>query len=125
MGLVLPYQYDEGEFPPDSFEDITAKNLRFIARAFGVSQGLRLLHGVVSSAGARVSGTDGWTVGKTGTGTYVVSFDRAFAAAPTVNVTPVTGQCNALATPSQIDVSTYNLGTSTAADHSFNFTVFL
>lgn len=125
MALLLPFQYDEGNFDPDSFEDITAKNLQFLARAFGVAQGLRMLHGVVSSAGARVSGSDGWTVGRTGNGTYVVTFDRSFAAAPTVNVTPVTGQCNALATPSQIDVATFNLGTSTAADHAFNFTVFL
>lgn len=125
MALLLPYQYDEGNFEPDSFEDITAKNMQFLARAFGVAQGLRMLHGVVDSSGGRVSGSDGWAVGRTGTGTYVVTFDRAFAAAPTVDVTPVTGQANAVASPSQIDVATFNLGTSSPADHAFNFTVFL
>lgn len=124
MGLVLPYQYNEGDYPPDSFEDITQKNMRFIARAFGVTQRLRLLHGVVSSSGAFVSGTAGWTSAKTGTGTYTVTFDKAFDAAPTLTVTTVTGTANGLAVPGNATVSTFNIGGG-AADHSFSFMVAL
>lgn len=124
MGLILPYQYNEGEYQADSFEDITQKNLRFIARAFGVTQRLRIMHGVVSSAGAFVAGTAGWTSSRTGTGTFKVEFEKAFDAAPTGLVSGVTGVANALAVPGSVDVSTFDVGGG-AADHSFSFLVVL
>lgn len=120
MPFILPYQYDESTFQPDSFEDITAKNLQALARAFGVTQQLRILHGMVSSSGAFVSGTAGWSSSQTGTGLYAITFDRAFGEPPSFALGPVTGTATVLATASSADVSTYNIG-GAAANHSFSF----
>lgn len=120
MGFVLPYSYNDGDYKPDSFEDITQKNVSALARSQGIVNQLRLLHGCVSSAGAFISGTNGWSVTKTGTGTYTISFERAFAGAPSLLFGAITGTATGLAVPGSADVSTFNIGGG-AADHSFYF----
>lgn len=118
MPIQLPYQYNDGDYKPDSFEDITQKNITTLARQ--VSAGQRVLHGCVSSSGAFVSGTSGWTPVRTGTGAYTITFDSQFASPPTLHVTGVTGVGNGLATPSNAAITMFNVGGG-ALDAAFYF----
>jgi hypothetical protein len=122
-GTSLPYPYLVGDYKPDTFEDITSKNVTFLASKMGGVTRMRFLYGVINgSTGASVGGSAGWTSSRTGTGTYQIVFDSQFAAAPVAVVTAVTGVANALATTSQLDVTTFSIG-GTASDQSFNFLV--
>jgi hypothetical protein len=122
-GVSLPYPYFVGDYKADSFEDITSKNVMYLAQVVGPTARTRRIHGVVNgSTGAKVSGTPGWTSSRTATGTYEIVFDSQFADAPTAQVTAVTGVANGLATPSQLDVTTFSVG-GTASDQSFNWSV--
>ncbi len=53
----------------------------------GGEENLRILRGRISGAGGITSGT-GFTVSKTGTGAYTVTFSTAFSSQPTVTATP-------------------------------------
>lgn len=80
--------------------------------------------GVVSSAGAVVAGTR-FSVNKTGTGTYVVSFN-SMGGLPAVEVTPITKSAipnwalGALDEDS-VEVRIWNQGTGTSMDCEFSF----
>lgn len=115
MSFQLPYQSYDGDYPPDSFEDRTTKNLRAIERALNV-QNRRIEHGLVDDDGTVITG-DGFTVNKTGTGTYTLTFLVGFASAPTaVAGSPSAVSVALLATPTTIGVTVTDFsGTPTDA----------
>jgi subtilisin-like proprotein convertase family protein len=57
-------------------------------RAASGEENLRMLRGTLNGSGTIAVGS-GFTAVRTGTGTYVVTFNTAFAAAPTVTFTPL------------------------------------
>jgi hypothetical protein len=72
---------------------------------------LRILRGVVSSAGVSLHG-HGYTVARTAAGSYTVTFGAAFAAFPTVTVSPQAGVARM--------ATTTNVGTSQAQVRTFD-----
>lgn len=95
-------------------------NFDFLVSLLG---GNRIVRGIVASTGAISEGT-GFTVNKTGTGVYVITFSPAFSDTPAV--TPVVAQSGALAaivtsnSPSAATVVTVN-SSIVAADLGFHF----
>lgn len=89
----------------------------------GALGGNRVVRGIITSTGAIAAGT-GFSVNKTGTGVYVITFDPVFSDTPAV--TPTAGQSGGLAaivtavSPSTVTVVTVN-GSVAAADLQFHF----
>ena len=85
---------------------------------------LRIVRGVVSSAGAIFAGS-GFTVTRTGVGAYTVTFDTAFAAFPTISATVQSGLSRLVTSTSVGNSSaqfrTFVSSTEAAADHQFHF----
>ncbi|HSX62870.1 MAG TPA: hypothetical protein VLF18_22020, partial [Tahibacter sp.] len=93
--------------------------------ALGGEQALRVLAGRVGSIGNVVAGA-GYTVARTGTGTYRVTFTRPFAQAPVVTATVVDSTSRAVNLQSfaadHVDVVTTMIAApGTAADTAFTF----
>jgi hypothetical protein len=86
--------------------------------------GSKIVHGSVSSAGAILSGS-GFTITKTGTGAYTITFTTAFASKPTVVpavVSTGTGIRNqAEPVVGSATVLTYNSSTLAVLDAPFHF----
>lgn len=84
--------------------------------------------GIVAAAGTITAGT-GFTVARTGTGAYTVSFSTAFSATPVVIVTCAGGVDGAAATgpvsASSVGVSTFITNTGVFADEPFHFIAFV
>lgn len=88
----------------------------------------RTIVGAVTGPGAVLStGTGGWTVSRTGVGTYVVTFSPEFNDIPAINATiGATGgftaiKTNPRQTASSATIQTYNSSTGGVLDCEFSF----
>lgn len=85
------------------------------------------LTGRIASAGTVTAGT-GFTVNRSGTGTYDVTFTTAFTAAPTVLANPVAGASNLTATITNVATTGVTInthtGTGSATNTDFHFVAF-
>lgn len=90
----------------------------------GALAGHRLVAGVASITGTVFAGTDGWSVSKTATGVYSVTFDPVFAGAPAMVVSAVATVARVARTgtptTSAVTVVTMDLA-GTPADSAFAF----
>jgi len=90
----------------------------------GGVENLRMLRGRVAGNGT-ISAGSGFTVSKTGTGAYTITFTTAFSAEPAVTSTARTAgartaNCTTASTGSA-QILTFDTGTGTAADQDFYF----
>ena len=94
--------------------------------ATGGAENLRIIRGHINSAGGITTGS-GFTVTKTGTGAYTVTFTTAFTSEPTVTATPQVGLAR-IATCTNVGAGsaqfrTFDVSSSpaTAIDQDFHF----
>lgn len=92
----------------------------------GAEERLRIIRGRISAAGTITTGT-GFTVTKTGTGAYTVTFSTAFSAEPTVTATPQVGLAR-IATCTNVGASsaqfrTFDSAGGAAVDQDFHFII--
>ena len=80
----------------------------------GGEENLRIIRGRISGAGGITTGT-GFTVSKTGTGAYTVSFNTAFATQPTITATPQVA-LSRLATVTSVGTTSAQFRTFTSTD---------
>lgn len=104
----------------------TAGGLTIVTAATApASFGLQIIRGIVGATGTIVAG-EGFTVSKTGTGTYTLTWSNAFGDTPSVVVTSREVGGSAIAVPasaSSCPVTTYvdSSGTPAATNSNFNF----
>ena len=87
-------------------------------------ENLRIIRGRIAGNGTITTGS-GFTVSKTGTGAYTVTFTTAFASEPTITATPQVGLAR-IATCTNVGASsaqfrTFDSTTGAAVDQDFHF----
>jgi len=92
--------------------------------AVGGKENLFIIRGHINSSGGITTGT-GFTVTKTGTGAYTVTFTTPFSAEPTVTVSPQVGLAR-IATitnvgAGSVQVRTFDSASGSAIDQDFHF----
>lgn len=104
-----------------------ARQDALIRQLQGALGGNRLLRGTVSAAGAVIGDGTGWSVNKTGTGTYVVTFASNFRSIPSVVVGAghtggdYAAKVSVAPTVSGFTVLTFVTSAGTAADGAWHF----
>lgn len=99
-------------------------DLLVLGRIVTAVQNQVIVAGVVGSTGSEDGGdTSLWSVNKTGTGVYVITFAPAFSAAPVVTASAMSwGAQTTAASPSSATISVFNTSTGVALDRGFHFT---
>jgi hypothetical protein len=92
-----------------------------VSSATNATNGLLIIRGLVSSLGGITSG-EGFSVSKTGTGTYSITFDNTFADVPAVTATSTTGSVSMYTlspTTTGVAIDAFNSGGNVNSGFSF------
>jgi len=93
-------------------------------KAVGAKENLFILRGHINASGGITTGS-GFTVTKTGTGAYTITFTSAFSGEPTVTATPQVGlariaTCTNVGAGS-VQIRTFDSASGSAVDQDFHF----